>query len=57
MSVRVPKGALKSSESREREGEGHAEDMEEQSPRNIPADSDPNALAGSFSALGAPLLL
>ena len=41
MSVRVTKGTLKASESRESEGERHGEEVEEQRPRNISANTPP----------------
>ena len=41
MSVRVAKGILKSPEPREGEDKRHGEEMEEQRPRNIPANTSP----------------
>ena len=41
MSIRVTKGTLKASESRESEGGRHDEEIEEQRPRNIPANTAP----------------
>ena len=41
MPIRVTKGTLKSSESRESDGERHGEEREEQRPRNIPANTTP----------------
>ncbi len=41
MSIRVRKGTLKASESSESDGERRGEEIEEQRPRNIPANTAP----------------